>query len=211
MLSLTYDHISTYIFKFLKANFECLLSSRPSKHLWNQRSRQTSMTKKFLGAANLMWPVPLKRCYKQRLLLLLLLSRFSHVYSVRPHRQQPTRLLHPWDFPGKNIGVGCHCLLQKAKAAAPKAIISLSSEPAVAGFFSNLIIFNWKIIASQYCVGFCHTSTWISHRYIYIYPLSSEPPSHLPPLPTPLGCYRALVWVPWVVDKIPIGHLFYIW
>ena len=23
-----------------------------------------------------------------------------------------TRLLCPWDFPGKNTGVGCHCLLQ---------------------------------------------------------------------------------------------------
>ena len=31
--------------------------------------------------------------------------------SVRPHRQQPTRLPHPWDFPGKSTGVGCHCLL----------------------------------------------------------------------------------------------------
>ena len=25
---------------------------------------------------------------------------------------QPTRLLHPWDFPGKSTGVGCHCLLR---------------------------------------------------------------------------------------------------
>ena len=31
--------------------------------------------------------------------------------SVRPHRRQPTRLLRPWDFPGKSTGVGCHCLL----------------------------------------------------------------------------------------------------
>ena len=31
--------------------------------------------------------------------------------SVRPQRRQPTRLLHPWDFPGKSTGVGCHCLL----------------------------------------------------------------------------------------------------
>ena len=28
--------------------------------------------------------------------------------------------------------------------------------------------FNWKIIALQYCVGLCHTSTWISHRYTYV-------------------------------------------
>ena len=32
-------------------------------------------------------------------------------HSVRPHRQQPTRLLGPWDSPGKNTGVGCRLLL----------------------------------------------------------------------------------------------------
>ena len=31
--------------------------------------------------------------------------------SQWPHGLQPTRLLRPWDFPGKSIGVGCHCLL----------------------------------------------------------------------------------------------------
>ena len=31
--------------------------------------------------------------------------------SQRLHGLQPTRLLHPWDFPGKSTGVGCHCLL----------------------------------------------------------------------------------------------------
>ena len=35
--------------------------------------------------------------------------------SVRPHRQQPTRLFRPWDSPGKNTGVGCHFLLQCMK------------------------------------------------------------------------------------------------
>ena len=28
--------------------------------------------------------------------------------SEQPHGPQPTRLLHPWDFPGKSTGVGCH-------------------------------------------------------------------------------------------------------
>ena len=32
--------------------------------------------------------------------------------SYRPHGLQPTRLLRPWDFPGKSTGVGCHCLLR---------------------------------------------------------------------------------------------------
>ena len=35
--------------------------------------------------------------------------------SVRPHRWQPTRLLHPWDSLAKNTGVGCHFLLRFMK------------------------------------------------------------------------------------------------
>ena len=33
-------------------------------------------------------------------------------HSLRPRGLQPTRLLRPWDSPGKNTGVGCHFLLQ---------------------------------------------------------------------------------------------------
>ena len=32
--------------------------------------------------------------------------------SLRPHGLQPARRLCPWDFPGRNAGVGCHFLLQ---------------------------------------------------------------------------------------------------
>ena len=35
--------------------------------------------------------------------------------TLRPHRQQPTRLPRPWDSPGKNTGVGCHFLFQCMK------------------------------------------------------------------------------------------------
>ena len=31
--------------------------------------------------------------------------------SSRSHGLQPTRILHPWEFPGKSAGVRCHCLL----------------------------------------------------------------------------------------------------
>ena len=30
----------------------------------------------------------------------------------KPYGLQPTRLLYPWDFPGKNTRVGCHAFLQ---------------------------------------------------------------------------------------------------
>ena len=33
--------------------------------------------------------------------------------SFRPHGLWPASLLYSWDFPGKNIGVGCHFLLQR--------------------------------------------------------------------------------------------------
>ena len=44
-------------------------------------------------------------------------------YSVRPQRQQPTRLPRPWDSPGKNTGVGCHFLLQCMKVKSEREVI----------------------------------------------------------------------------------------
>jgi len=35
----------------------------------------------------------------------------------QPHGLQPSRLLRPWDFPGKSTGVGCHCLLHSLEPA----------------------------------------------------------------------------------------------
>ena len=32
--------------------------------------------------------------------------------SMHPNGLQPTKLLYPWESPGKNTGVGCHALLQ---------------------------------------------------------------------------------------------------
>ena len=46
-------------------------------------------------------------------LLLLLLSCSIMSDSLWPHGLQSTRLLCPWDFPGKNTRVGCHFLLQR--------------------------------------------------------------------------------------------------
>ena len=45
--------------------------------------------------------------------------------SVRPHRRQHTRLPRPWDSPGKNTGVGCHCLLQCMKVKSESEVAQL--------------------------------------------------------------------------------------
>ena len=50
--------------------------------------------------------------------------------SLRPHGLYPTRLLRPWDSPGKNTGVGCHFLLQGIKSRTPALQVdSLPFEP----------------------------------------------------------------------------------
>ena len=74
-------------------------------------------------------------------------------------------------------------------------------------FFKNVFIFNWRRIALQNFAVFCHTSTWISHRYTYN-PLPFEPPSHLPPHHTSLGWYRAPVWVSWAYSKFLLAIYF---
>ena len=50
----------------------------------------------------------------------------------------------------------------------------------LACFLFLKVTFNWRIIALQNRVGFCHVSTWVSHRYTYVASLLKLPltPSH---------------------------------
>ena len=43
-------------------------------------------------------------------------------------------------------------------------------------FFFSFIFISWRLIALQYCSGFCHTLTWISHGFTCI--PHPDPPSH---------------------------------
>ena len=51
--------------------------------------------------------------------------------SVRPRRQQPTRLPHPWDSLGRNTGVSCYFLLQcinmKSESEVSQSCLTLSN------------------------------------------------------------------------------------
>ena len=78
--------------------------------------------------------------------------------SVRPHRQQPTRLLCPWDSPGKNTGVGCHFLLQcmkmKSESEVAQSCPTLSDPmdcslpgSSIHGIFQARVL-EWGAIAS---------------------------------------------------------------
>ena len=51
--------------------------------------------------------------------------------------------------------------------------------------FFSFIFISWRLITLQYCSGFCHTLTWISHGFTCV--PHHDPPSHLPLYPIPLG------------------------
>ena len=55
--------------------------------------------------------------------------------------------------------------------------------------FFPFIFISWRLITLQYCSGFYHTLTWISHGFTCI--LRPDPPSHLPLHPNPLGLNSA--------------------
>ena len=85
--------------------------------------------------------------------MLLLLSHFSRVRLC----VCPTRLPHPWDSPGKNTEVGCHCLLQYRKVKSENEVTqscsTLSdpmdcSEPgsSIPGIFQATVL-EWGAIA----------------------------------------------------------------
>ena len=74
---------------------------------------------------SLFWPIeyginnPSHRFWVQRDCTREALSTFEVKWSrsvvsnsLQPYGLLPARLLHPWEFPGKNNGVGCHFLLQ---------------------------------------------------------------------------------------------------
>ena len=68
-------------------------------------------------------------------------------------------------------------------------------------FFFLFIIFHWRTIALQYSVGFCHTSTWISHRYTYVPPSWASFPPPTPSHPSRLSQFGHVaqhgILVPW--------------
>ena len=83
--------------------------------------------------------------------------------SLRPHGLQPTRLLHPWVFPGKSTGVGCHFLLQCMKVKSESEIAqSTLCDPmdcslpgsSIHGIFQARVL-EWGAIAFSEALSNC--------------------------------------------------------
>ena len=115
--------------------------------------------------------------------------------SVRPHRRQPTRLLCPWDSPGKNTGVGCHFLLQCMKVKSESEVIQSCltlSDPvdcSLTGSFVHGIcqarVLEWGAIAF---------SSIITNTILFCIKSGSLVTKFCPTLPTPwtIACQAPL-------------------
>ena len=88
-------------------------------------------------------------------------------YSSWPHGLQPTRLLRPWDFPGKSTGVGCHCLLQKG------GIVTSNCSTKLQDFPKNQVKNNgFYVSCSSVCKSYCLYSP--KERYSLKYSVKSK-------------------------------------
>ena len=87
--------------------------------------------------------------------------------SVRPHRQQPTRLPHPWDSPGKNTGVGCHCLLQGMKVKSESEVTQSCQSLWPHGLQPTRLLHPWDFPGKSAGVG-CHPMLGASYSQFHI-------------------------------------------
>jgi len=112
--------------------------------------------------------------------------------SVWPHRRQPTRLLCPWDSPGKNTGVGCRFLLQcmkvKSESEVAQSCPTLSNRmdcslpgSSVHGIFQARVL-EWDAIAFSVTLAYntaitllrihsrkLKTQAWTDNLYTHIH------------------------------------------
>ena len=75
------------------------------------------------------------------------------------------QLSHPYMTTGKTIALTIWTFVSK--------LMSLLF------FFFSFIYVSWRLITLQYCSGFCHTLTWISHGFTCV-PHPHPPPTSLP-------------------------------
>ena len=77
------------------------------------------------------------------------------------------------------------CIVFPEHRAFPKGRRTELSTASDRGLFYFILFISWRLITLQYCSGFCHILTWISHGFTCI--PHPDPPSHLPLHSIPLG------------------------
>ena len=117
---------------------------------------------------------PMKRC-STSLVAAAAAKSLQSCLTLRPHRQQPTRLRRPWESPGKNTGVGCHFLLQcmtvKSESEVAQSCPTVShpmdcSLPASSIAHSKGCLFTFLIVSF---IVQKHLSLIRSHLFIFAF------------------------------------------
>ena len=90
----------------------------------------------------------------------------------------------------------------------PSQFLVLCKNTILWIFFSFIFI-SWRLITLQYCSGFCHTLTWISHGFTCV--PHPDPHSRLPPPPIPRGLPRAPALNTCLMHPTWTGDLFHTW
>ena len=90
--------------------------------------------------------------------------------SQRPHGLQPTRLLCPWDPPGKSTGVGCHsefqnslgyCCISFAVTGVPwSEALLCGPPPSTEGCFGRCIVQGKHIHLERVVISYARASSW---------------------------------------------------
>ena len=111
--------------------------------------------------------------YKRELLGVCVLRRFSCVPLCATPWTLASRLLCPWDSPGKNAGVGCHALFKGIFPTQGMNPTSLTS-PALAGrFFTTCSAWEAQIHSDgphlgHICILPSHQPLWPEEQHLLI-------------------------------------------
>jgi len=104
-------------------------------------------------------------------------SLWAFPYYILPHLWLLFAFCPFWK-PCSSIAVG-RCFLAESWLPILSSNIGNSAGKKKHFLFLKNINFNWRLITLQYCSGFCHTLTWVSHGCTCV--PHAEPPSYLPP------------------------------
>ena len=130
----------------------------------------------------------------------LLASVVSNTF--RPHGLEPTRLLCSWDFPGKNVGVGCHALLQGVFPAQGSNLCLLSPLHCRQILYHHL---GSPLLRLQKAINLQNQELMESLRDPLV-PMPSSCPNPVQPQPIHPHCQGTLSPAPRTRQPPPRGH-----
>ena len=118
--------------------------------------------------------------------------------SLQPHGLQPTRLLCPWDSPGKKTGVGCHFLLQ-----------------SIAEWLTNVLLWSWSFSWTLYLLStfLLHTDTlssltiasWVHLTKLFIFFLIKDCEENTTPTTYFSFTFKKIIYFIWLCQVLVIA------